>query len=57
MEKELRPITYFILAALIISAVALPSYFFPREKLFSEDNPFNNIQETEKVSESAEVTS
>lgn len=56
MEKELRPITYFILAAVLLAAVSLPFYFFPREKLFSRDNPFNNIQASEMAAESAEVS-
>lgn len=56
MEKELRPITYFILAAVLLAALALPSYFFPREKLFSRDNPLNNVEAVETAAESAEVS-
>ena len=56
MEKYLRPIIYFLLAAALIAVIIFPAWLFPREKLFSEDNPFKSLQETEIVSESVEVT-
>ena len=39
MKKDFNFIFIACAAAVILSLLSLPSYFFPRDKLFSEDNP------------------
>ena len=39
MKKDFNFIFIACAVAVILSLLSLPSYFFPRDKLFSEDNP------------------
>ena len=43
MKKDFNFIFIACAAAVILSFFSLPSYFFPREKLFSEDNPQKDL--------------
>ena len=53
MKKDFNFIFIACAAAVILSLFSLPRYFFPGEKLFSGDNPQNDV--TEFLSEECEV--
>lgn len=54
MKKDFNFIFIACVAAVILSLFSLPRYFFPREKLFSKDNPLKDMTET--VAAESEVT-
>lgn len=53
MKKDFNFILYACIAAVLLSLISLPALLFPRERLFSEDNPLNNVSDT--VSAESEV--
>ena len=51
MEKDFNYIFSAVVIAIVISVFSFPSFFFPKEKLFSDDNPnnFTNFETSESV--------
>lgn len=46
MKKDFNFIFYACIAAVLLSLLSIPTFLFPRERLFSEDNPLNTATET-----------
>ena len=49
MEKDFKFIFFACCAAAILSLISLPFTFIPRVKLFSEDNPLEDISDTVSI--------
>ena len=54
MKKDFNFILYACIAAVLLSLISIPTFLFPRERLFSEDNPLNTAAETLPVESEVE---
>ena len=58
MKKDFNFVFYACIAAVLLSLLSLPTFFFPRERLFSEDNPLSTsteaVSDTDTAASSAE---
>lgn len=58
MKKDFNFVFYACIAAVLLSLLSLPTFFFSRERLFSEDNPLSTsteaVSDTDTAAASAE---
>ena len=58
MKKDFNFVFYACIAAVLLSLLSFPTFFFPRERLFSEDNPLSTsteaVSDTDTAAASAE---